>query len=86
MEREVEGWREGERREDWGDPGGRPQEPAGQMEHSFWQSSERVGLGYNRKDWKESWHRMNQRRASWDCRSGWRVGRESGDGPGIWQQ
>lgn len=50
MEREVEGWREGERQEDWGDPGGRLQEPVGLKEHSFWQSSERVGLGYNRRD------------------------------------
>lgn len=50
MEREVEGWWEGERQEDLGEPGGRLQKPVGQMEHSFWQSSERVGLGYNRKD------------------------------------
>lgn len=50
MERETEGWQEGERPEDWGEQGGRLQKPVGQMEHPIWQSSELVGLGYNRKD------------------------------------
>lgn len=83
---EMEGWREGERSADWGILEERLEKPVGQMEHSIWQSSELVGLGYNHTDWKESWHRMNQRRASWDCRPGWRVEQESGDGLEIWQQ